>query len=294
MRSYGATVWFSWKASVSGTAKFSTTGSSFDTVMGIYTGSVVSSLTKVCENDNDPQGGTTSYCAIKVTAGTTYLICIAGRSGATGDVKLTWSLDVPNLTVWFNLGDHGKRTGGGGMKQTVKYGDYAVEPVVQAYPGYVFKGWNKSLGPIEMHNYTITARYVPANCSVTFNVGAKGRHVGGGDMKQTVPFGGKVSNPPGVKAADGWRFLGWDSNLSLITRSITVTAQYDKPVCTATFVIDVEKGRHVEGGDMKQSLAYGNSPVPPGVKTNAGYTFTGWSPAIGGMTKSQTYTAAFK
>ena len=294
MASYGATVWFSWTAPVSGTATFSTSGSNFDTVMGIYTGSSLSTLTKVCENDDDPKGGTTSYGVIKVAAGVTYHICIAGWSNSTGTIMLTWNLDVPKLTVWFNLGNHGKRVGGGDMKQTVEYGSYAIEPVVQAYPGYIFKGWNKTLGPLKVHNYTITARYVPANCAVTFNIGSKGRHVGGGDMKQTVPFGGKVSNPPGVKAADGWTFLGWDGNISLITRSVTFTAQYDKPVCTATFVIDGKKGRHVEGGDMKQSLAYGNSPVPPGVKANAGYTFKGWSPAIGGMTRSQTYTAVFK
>jgi len=42
-------------------------------------------------------------------------------------------------------------------------------------------------------------------------------------------------------------------------------------------------------------LAYGNSPVPPGVKgyKDKGYTFVGWSPAIAPMTRSQTYTAVF-
>ena len=100
---------------------------------------------------------------------------------------------------------------------------------------------------------------------------------------------------PEVKGYDGWKFLGWDFDVSCVTRSITATAQYEVPVCTATFVIDGAKGRHVGGGDMKQSLAYGNSPVPPGVKgyKDKGYTFVGWSPAIAPMTRSQTYTAVF-
>ena len=201
-----------------------------------------------------------------------------------------------SYTVWFSPGAHGKRTGGGAMKQTVAAGGYATAPTITANPGYEFAGWTRALGPVNVHNYTITATYRAKSCGVTFNIGAKGKHTGGGAAKQTIGFGGRVTNPPAVKGYAGWKFLGWDGNIASITRSTTFNAQYDIPVCTATFVIDGSKGRHIGGGDMKQSLTYGGSPVPPGVKgyKDKGYTFSGWSPAVGPMTKSQTYTAVFK
>ena len=180
------------------------------------------------------------------------------------------------------------------MKQTVAAGGYATAPTITANPGYEFAGWTRALGPVNVHNYTITATYRAKNCGVTFNIGAKGKHTGGGAAKQTIGFGGRVTNPPAVKGYAGWKFLGWDGNIASITRGTTFNAQYDIPVCTATFVIDGKKGRHIGGGDMKQSLTYGGSPVPAGVKPKAGYTVSGWSPAGGPMTKSQTYTAVFR
>lgn len=62
----------------------------------------------------------------------------------------------------------------------------------------------------------------------------------------------------------------------------------------SSYFVLIGGGRCVGGGDMKQSLSYGTSPVPPGVSANAGYVFKGWSPAIGAMKKSQTYTAVFE
>ena len=198
-----------------------------------------------------------------------------------------------NYTVWFSAGAHGKRTGGAAMKQTVAAGGYASAPTVAAYPGYEVTGWSKPLGPVNEHNYTITALYRPKDCGVTFDPGTKGRRVGGGAAKQTVQFGQGVVDPPMVRGYDGWKAIGWDANIALVTRSVTATEQYSVPVCAATFVNDNTKGRHIGGGAMKQSVGYGNSPVPPGIKPYAGHVFKGWSPAVGAMTKSQTYTALY-
>ena len=224
-------------------------------------------------------------CCSAQAVGTLTLTQAACTSCTTPDPGL--------CTVWFCAGAHGKRTGGGDMKQAISYGGYATAPTIQAYPGWRFIGWDKSTGPI-YDNTAITAQYVAGNCGVTFDAGSKGRHVGGGNMKQTIPFGGRVTNPPGIKANTGYKFLGWDGNLNLITRSVTMTAQYDVGAYTATFVIDSSKGRHVGGGNMKQTVAYKNSPAPPGVRAKAGYVFKGWSPAISGMTRNQTYTAVFQ
>ena len=48
----GASIWFTWVAQSAGTATIDTSGSSFDTLLGVYTGSPVNSLTTVASNDN--------------------------------------------------------------------------------------------------------------------------------------------------------------------------------------------------------------------------------------------------
>src|ERR1039457_3552368 len=52
----GASVWWSWKAPYVGTVTISTAGSSFDTLLGIYTGTSVSALTEVASNDDENPG----------------------------------------------------------------------------------------------------------------------------------------------------------------------------------------------------------------------------------------------
>ncbi len=87
----GASIWFTWVAQSAGTATIDTSGSSFDTLLGVYTGSSVNSLTTVASNDNCC-GGQTSQVSFAATAGTTYEIAVDGSNGATGSVTLHWSL----------------------------------------------------------------------------------------------------------------------------------------------------------------------------------------------------------
>ncbi|PTX90942.1 PQQ-binding-like beta-propeller repeat protein [Opitutus sp. ER46] len=78
-----ATLWWEWKAPASGTVSVSTSGSAYDTVLALYTGTSVDALTAVASNDND-SSGTTSRITFSATAGTTYQIAVGGKSGATG------------------------------------------------------------------------------------------------------------------------------------------------------------------------------------------------------------------
>jgi hypothetical protein len=73
-----------------------TEGSSFDTELGIYTGSSVGSLTPVAANDdaNFPSDST-SAVTFSATAGTTYYIAVDGYYGPshglhTGNIVLNW------------------------------------------------------------------------------------------------------------------------------------------------------------------------------------------------------------
>ncbi len=87
----GKSVWYRWTAPNSGAVSIDTIGSSFDTLLGVYTGSSVSGLTLIASNDNFG-GNTTSKVTFTAVGGTVYQIAVDGFSGATGSVTLNWSL----------------------------------------------------------------------------------------------------------------------------------------------------------------------------------------------------------
>ncbi len=81
-------VWWTWTPTVTGTYTVKTVGSSYDTVLGIYTGNAVNSLTEV--NSDDQSGGSnTSLVEVDLTAGIAYHIAVDGYLGAEGDIVLT-------------------------------------------------------------------------------------------------------------------------------------------------------------------------------------------------------------
>jgi subtilisin family serine protease len=81
-------VWWSWKAPSSGTFTIATTSSTFDTLLGVYTGSVVGSLRRVGSNDDVSRSLRTSRVKISVVAGTVYRIAVDGYRGAQGTIRL--------------------------------------------------------------------------------------------------------------------------------------------------------------------------------------------------------------
>jgi len=91
-------VWFTWTAPASGPAQFTTAGSGFDTVLAVYTGNAVNSLSLIGKNDDvDPGVVTTSNVQFTASAGTTYRIAVDGynNSGSGGDIgtfSLNWAL----------------------------------------------------------------------------------------------------------------------------------------------------------------------------------------------------------
>jgi hypothetical protein len=85
----GHSLWYAWTAPASGTVSIDTHGSSFDTLLAVYTGASVSALSLAAANDDDPSGGTTtSRVSFHAVAGVTYRIAVDGYNGATGNIAL--------------------------------------------------------------------------------------------------------------------------------------------------------------------------------------------------------------
>jgi hypothetical protein len=104
---FGKTVWYRWTAPADGPVYLTTKWSNFDTVMGVYSGTTIQSLTQVALNDDDPAGGQTSALVFNAVAGREYRILIGGYMGAAGDLVLALNqsrLTVPRLITQFQQG----------------------------------------------------------------------------------------------------------------------------------------------------------------------------------------------
>lgn len=89
----GKSVWWQWTAPASGQLSLDTSGSGFDTLLGIYTGTAVNALALGAENDDGGSGGASSLL-LQVQAGTQYRIAVDGKNGLGGDVQLNWTLNT--------------------------------------------------------------------------------------------------------------------------------------------------------------------------------------------------------
>ena len=95
-------VWYQWQASNSGTVTLTTANSRFDTVLGVYTGSSVGSLTTIGKNDDVQLGViTSSRLEFQAIAGQTYRIAVDGfpnnPGGDFGPITLNLTSNCPNI-----------------------------------------------------------------------------------------------------------------------------------------------------------------------------------------------------
>jgi hypothetical protein len=92
----GASVWWSWTPTQTGTVTLTTSGSSFDTTLDVYSNTVLTSLSLVAGNDNEyqftnafgPQFDPASRVTFAAHAGTNYQIAVCGANGASGSIVL--------------------------------------------------------------------------------------------------------------------------------------------------------------------------------------------------------------
>ncbi|HKO62947.1 MAG TPA: DUF4214 domain-containing protein [Pyrinomonadaceae bacterium] len=88
----GASIWYKWQAPSSGSVTMTTAGSMPDTLLGVWTGSSVSSLTLIKRNDDVQLGViTTSTVTFDAIAGTVYRVAVDGYNGDAGSIVLNWN-----------------------------------------------------------------------------------------------------------------------------------------------------------------------------------------------------------
>ena len=212
------TIWWTWTAPASGSVQFNTIASEvYDTVMGIYTGTSVSALTRVAANDDcrESRGYSQSSNSFTVVSGTKYHIAVSGGSYRyQGGIQLNWSMpNVPlsTYTVTFNAN-------GGTGTMAVQTFTQGVAQVLRANAftrtGYTFAGWATSASGAVVYtngqsvtltaNATLYAKWTPNTYAVTFN--ANGGTVS--PTTKTVTFDATYGTLP-TPTRNGYTFDGW-------------------------------------------------------------------------------------
>lgn len=91
-------VWYQWQAPSTSSVTITTAGSSYDTTLGVYTGSTVSGLSLIAQNDDvDSATIVSSSVTFNATAGVFYRIAVAGfnnqsSGGDVGSITLNWNV----------------------------------------------------------------------------------------------------------------------------------------------------------------------------------------------------------
>jgi large repetitive protein len=93
----GKSIWWNWTAPKDGLVSLSTAGSTFTTLLAVYTGNAVNALTPIASDGNPLSGTNRSHVSFPAKAGMTYRIVVDGYNGASASIQL--SLTMPTATV---------------------------------------------------------------------------------------------------------------------------------------------------------------------------------------------------
>jgi hypothetical protein len=85
----GKTVWYKYRAKSAGRLTIDLSGSKFNTLLAVYTGSKVKRLHKIAANDNGGKGKS-SRVSFRIRKGQMYRIAVAGVRNADGTFKISW------------------------------------------------------------------------------------------------------------------------------------------------------------------------------------------------------------
>jgi subtilisin family serine protease len=173
----GRSIWYRWTAPADGVLTLSTasTNTTYDTLLGVYTGTVVTNLTTIAGNDDAAIGDSTSMISLGVVSGTEYSIAVDGFAGGGGDAELLYDFVVGEIRRL-------DTAAGSNGRVTPESGDYAsgtsVTVTAVPDPGYVFEGWTGTVtsaaNPLELvmdQDHSVTGSFVRPTITDDFESG---------------------------------------------------------------------------------------------------------------------------
>jgi hypothetical protein len=164
----GKSAWWVFTAPADGVLHLSTTNSTFDTVLALYTGSSLSSLIPVGANDDAYPGATGGFSELfqPVHANTTYRIAVDGYGGVGGAMFLTYDFTAqPLYLVTTSV------SGLGTVSPSATYAasNMVVSLTATAGANYAFDSWSGGVSSLQnpltvvvQGNVNFTANFVPS------------------------------------------------------------------------------------------------------------------------------------
>ena len=295
----GATssVWWKWTASETGTATFSTSGSDFLAVLGVYR----EDLSVVGEDCGSGQDF--SEVVFECIKGETYLVCVAGADGATGEAVLNWQADTTkSVTIEFD------GNGGTPARQTRAYAygaAIAAFPASPAMAGYAFAGWFDANGTQAVPGVTVATAPLTLSAGWTPNTYTVAFHANGGSGSMSsigMTYGAYANLPASTLSRAGYAFAGWNTTASgsgdayadkeeihnlTATAGATVVlyAQWLANGAQASVVFNAQGGKFSNGAATKTVAATpGNLWGKMYMPAKDGQVFVGWYTAKEGGT----------
>jgi len=175
-----------------------------------------------------------------------------------------------------------------------------------AREGYVFSGWAPVIADRVTQNATYVATWkIDANgngkadedeekYTVTYTDGVDGEEVFADQAYGNLLSGTDTPAFRGTPTREGYRFGGWDPEVSkTVTKNVTYTAKWEK-LYTVTYT-DGAKGKAFKDQVYDNLLSGTATPAFDGKPTRRGYTFSDWAPKVSKtVTKDVTYVAQWK
>jgi hypothetical protein len=155
----GHSLWYSWTSITSGPVQINTcsTSNTIDTLLAVYTGTAVTGLSAVAQNDNTAAcgtGGHGSRVQFTATGGTTYRIAVDGRSGLTGSVRMQITGSPPTNNDFASaqvLSGVGVSVNASNAGATAEVGEPTHGTPTQAAASSVWYAWTAAVtGPVHI------------------------------------------------------------------------------------------------------------------------------------------------
>lgn len=239
----GHSLWWGWTAPTNGIVTINNFGSSFQTLLAVYTGSALANLTPVVSSDK----ATATAVTFKAVAGTQYDIAVDGFNGVTGNIVLNvaFAPDVtpPKVTITSpaagaNLTNasfllQGKATDNVAVAQV----QYRLENAAGTNAYQVAEGttnWSASVDNLIPGPNTVRVRAFDASSNVSPTVARTFNYVVAEPLILTISGAGTVSGASNgqllhvgaaykitAKPKAGFGFAGWTGDI--VTNSLALS-----------------------------------------------------------------------
>jgi subtilisin len=257
----GRSVWWSWTAQTSETVEIDTFGSTFDTILGVYSGTQIYNLTTIVSND-DSISNLQSRVSFQTVVGTTYYVAVDGYGGEVGNIGLNISgAAATNYTLLVDtVGSGSVISNPAGINcQSDCTEDYlngtTVELTATPDNGWSFLGWSGScvgtgscvLSMFDQKSITATFVSIPI---LTVTINGSGKVIStppgincGADCSEAFISATSVTLTP--TPSPGWAFNGWTGACSgngactlAVTTDTSITATFSSEQQVSLLLVD--------------------------------------------------------